>query len=138
MLNIRSAQLAPTFLTLAAIALAMGHSCAAQAQSSPFSFTTGDLVVAVEGDGSSTGAYSDGQAAPLTLYQYAFANTSSAATLTGSLMLPQTSIAGGNYAVSGEYGSSSEATLQLSGDGQYLTLMGYATNANTYNSTYDP
>jgi hypothetical protein len=94
-------------------------------------------VVAVEGDGSSTGAYSDGQAAPLTLYQYAFANTSSAATLTGSLMLPQTSIAGGNYAVSGEYGSSSEATLQLSGDGQYLTLAGYAVNANSYNGAFD-
>jgi hypothetical protein len=53
------------------------------------------------------------------------------------LVLPQTSIAGGNYAVSGEYGSSSEGTLQLSGNGQYLTIMGYATNANSYNSVYD-
>jgi hypothetical protein len=27
--------------------------------------------------------------------------------------------------------------LQLSGNGQYLTIMGYATNANSYNSVYD-
>jgi hypothetical protein len=39
--------------------------------------------------------------------------------------------------VSGEYGSSSEATLQLSGNGQYLAIMGYGINADTYNSTYD-
>jgi hypothetical protein len=52
-------------------------------------------------------------------------------------MLPQTTTAGGNYAVSGEYGSSSEATLQLSGNGEYLTIMGYAVNAQSYNSTYD-
>lgn len=55
----------------------------------------------------------------------------------GSLELPQTTVAGGNYAISGEYGSSSEGTLQLSGNGQYLTIMGYGINANTYKSTYD-
>jgi hypothetical protein len=53
-------------------------------------------------------------------------------------MLPQTSTPGGNHAVSGEYGSSSEGTLQLSGNGQYLTIMGYATNADAYNNAYDP
>jgi hypothetical protein len=121
----------------AAVALSLSHSPSARAQATgSFSFNPNDIVVAVEGNGAGSGTYADGQAAPLSLYQYATTGTSSA-TQAGMLVLPQTSIAGGNYAVSGEYGSSSEATLQLSGNGQYLTLMGYATNANSYNSTYD-
>jgi hypothetical protein len=119
----------------AAVALSLGTARSAQAQA-PFSFTANDLVVSVEGDGSGTGSYTDNQAAPLTLYEYSLSGTSGAM-LAGSLMLPQTSTPGGNYAVSGEYGSSSEGTLQLSGNGQYLTIMGYATNADAYNSTYD-
>jgi hypothetical protein len=121
----------------AAVALSLGHAPSAHAQAAgSFSFNANDIVVAVEGDGASTGTYADGQAAPLSLYQYATTGTSSA-TQAGMLVLPQTSVAGGNYAVSGEYGSSSEGTLQLSGNGQYLTIMGYATNANSYNSAYD-
>jgi hypothetical protein len=145
MLSLRKTAVAAALLSAAALAL--GQSPAAWAQSA-FSFTAGDLVVAVEGNGSGTAAssgntgassntYLDDQAAPLTLYQYAFANLTSLATLSGSLMLPQTSIAGGNNAVSGEYGSSSEATLQLSGDGQYLTIAGYGINAQSYNTTSD-
>ena len=126
-----------TLTVAAAVALSLGHAPSAHAQASgSFSFNASDIVVAVEGDGAGTGSYADGQAAPLSLYQYATTGTSSA-TQAGMLVLPQTSIAGGNYAVSGEYGSSSEATLQLSGNGQYLTIMGYATNANSYNSLYD-
>ena len=126
-----------TLTVAAAVALSLGHAPSAHAQASgSFSFNANDIVVAVEGDGAGTGTYADGQAAPLSLYQYATTGTSSA-TQAGTLVLPQTSIAGGNYAVSGEYGSSSEATLQLSGNGQYLTIMGYATNANSYNSLYD-
>jgi hypothetical protein len=120
----------------AAIALSLAHGRSAQAQSQPFTFNGSDLVVAVEGDGSSTGSYLDNQAAPLTLFQYSLNGTSSVSAA-GSLELPQTSVAGGNFAISGEYGSSSEGTLQLSGNGQYLTIMGYATNANAYNSTFD-
>ena len=116
-----------------AIASLLGH---APVQAQSFSFNPNDIVVAVEGNGSNTGSYLDNQAAPLTLYQYAVNGTTSA-TAAGSLELPQTSIAGGNYAISGEYGSSSEGTLQLSGNGQYLTIMGYGTNADAYNSTYD-
>ncbi len=48
-------------------------------------------------------------------------------------MLSQTTM-GNQYAISGEYGSSSEGTLQLSGNGQYLTIMGYGVNANTFNT----
>ena len=126
-----------TLTVAAAVALSLGHAPGAHAQASgSFSFNANDIVVAVEGDGAGTGTYADGQASPLSLYQYATTGTSSA-TQAGMLVLPQTSIAGGNYAVSGEYGSSSEGTLQLSGNGQYLTIMGYATNADSYNSVYD-
>jgi hypothetical protein len=97
-----------------------------------FSFNAGDIVVSVEGNGSGTGAYTDNQAAPLTLDQFSVNGTTSA-TAAGSLMLPQTA-SGLNYAISGEYGSSSEGTLQLSGNGQYLTIMGYGVNATTFNA----
>jgi hypothetical protein len=89
----------------------------------------------VEGDGSSTGSYGDNQAAPLTLFQYTPTGTSSAA-FVNSLELRQTTVMGGNYAVSGEYGSSSEGTLQLSGNGEYLTIMGYGINAGTFNANF--
>ena len=95
-------------------------------------FTAGDLVVSVEGDGSNTGSYGDNQAAPLTLDQFSLTGTTSA-TAAGSLMLSQTTI-GNQSAISGEYGSSSEGSLQLSGNGEYLTIMGYGVNANTFNS----
>jgi len=55
----------------------------------------------------------------------------------GQLVLPQTTTTSGgvtNYAISGEYGSSSEGTLELSENGQYLTIAGYDVNAATYNS----
>jgi len=119
---------------VAGLALSLGQASPAQAQSIPFN--PNDVVVSVLGDGSSTGSYADGQAAPLTLYQYALNGTASA-TAAGMLELPQTSTAGGNNAFSSEYGSSSEGTLQLSGNGQYLTIMGYGTNANAYNSAFD-
>lgn len=102
------------------------------------SFTAGDLVVTVEGDGGGTGSYLDNQAAPLTLYEFTPSNNGGAlsANLAGSFVLPQTG-SGANSPISGEYGSSSEGTLQLSGNGEYLTLMGYGVNANSYNSTQD-
>lgn len=122
-------------------------------------FVAGNLVVSVEGCGveagtctsvpngtgngtgnSSVGGYGDNQAAPLTLIQYDPTGTSSV-TYVNSLALPQASVTGGNSAVSGEYGSSSEGTLQLSGNGQYLTIMGYGVNANAFNAdpgSYSP
>jgi hypothetical protein len=93
------------------------------------SFTEGDVVVSVEGNGSNTGSYTDNQAAPLTLYEYGSNGTG----FVGSFQLPQTN-SGANFAVSGEYGSSSEGTLQLSGNGRYLTIAGYGVNANAFNA----
>ena len=110
----------------------------------------GNLVVSVEGCGvyggtctipngtgagtqnSSLGGYGDNQAAPLTLLQFSPVGTTSA-TYVNSLVLPQTA-SGGNLPVSGEYGSSSEATLQLSTNGQYLAVLGYGINAATFDA----
>ena len=90
----------------------------------------GNLVVSVEGNGvmgAASGPYTDNQAAPLSLFDFAQNGTSSA-TYQGALVLPQTA-SGANSAISGEYGSSSEGILQLSGNGKYLTIMGYGVNA---------
>ena len=106
----------------------------AQVHADPF-FTAGNLVVSVEGNGvygAASGSYTDNQASPLTLFQYSSTGTSSA-TYVNALTLPQSS-SGKNYAVSGEYGSSSEGALQLSGDGKYLTIMGYGINAAIFNA----
>jgi len=130
------------------IALAILVSLPAFAQDGPF-FKPGNLVVVVEGCGvnqgtcntvpngtgtgalnSSVGGYGDNQAAPLTLFQFT-AN----GTFLNSLVLPQAA-SGANFPVSSEYGSSSEGTLQLSGGGQYLTVMGYAIDAPTFDAAY--
>src|SRR5471032_49581 len=98
-------------------------------------FDVGNLIVSVEGNGvwgASSGSYVDNQAAPLTLFQFA-ANGTASASYVNALVLPQTA-SGNNSAVSGEYGSSSEGGLQLSGDGRYLTIMGYGVNAAAFNA----
>ena len=52
-------------------------------------------------------------------------------------MLPQqTVVVNGTteYAVSGEYGSSSEGTIQLAANGQSIVIGGYGVNAATFNA----
>jgi hypothetical protein len=135
------------------MALVLPAGAAAQnSQQSPW-FTPGNLVVVVEGCGvhdgtctsvpngsgtgtgnSSAGGYGDNQAAPLTLFQY-IPNGTSGVTYVNSLVFPQTA-SFANFPVSGEYGSSSEGTLQLSGGGQYLTVMGYGINAPIFDAAY--
>ena len=98
-------------------------------------FDAGDIVVSVEGNGvvgATSGAYTDNQAAPLSLFEY-LENGTASASYVGSDVLSQTS-SGANSAISGEYGSSSEGGLQLSGNGQYLTIMGYGVNAAAFNA----
>ena len=133
-----------------ALAAALLMAIPAIAQEGPF-FTPGNLVVTVQGCGvyagtctnipngtgngtgnSSVGGYGDNQAAPLTLFQYV-PNGTSSATFVNFLVLQPTSSAA-NVNLSGEYGSSSEGTLQLSGAGQYLTVMGYGVNAGGFNA----
>lgn len=134
----------PTVLAIALLA-----PCPAFAQSA--FFTSGNLVVSVEGCGvqggtctgvpngtgtgagnSSVGGYGDNQAAPLTLFQFT-PNGTASATYVNSLVLPQTG-SGANLPLSGEYGSSSEGMLQPSGTGQYLTIVGYGINAATFDA----
>lgn len=136
-----------TVLTLAGLSLGF---LPASAQQNPY-FSPGNLVVLVVGCGavagtctavpngtgtgtgnSSKGGYGDNQGAPLTLFQYVPVNTTGAQYV-NSLVLPQTA-SGANFPVSGEYGSSSEGTLQLSGTGQYLSFMGYGINAATFDA----
>jgi hypothetical protein len=97
-------------------------------------FTSGDLVLSIYGNGAGSGSYTDNQAAPIVLQDISLSGV-----LGGKLVLPQTTV-GANSAISGEYGSSSEGTLQLSADGRLLTIMGYGVNAATFNqaplSTY--
>jgi len=133
-----------------ALALALLVSVPALAQTGTF-FTPGNLVVAVEGCGnhggtctnvqngtgngsgnSSVGGYGDNQGAPLTLFQYQ-PNGTASASYVNSLVLPQ-NYSAFNFPASGEYGSSSEATVQLSGAGQYLNIMGYGINATGFNA----
>ncbi len=97
-------------------------------------FTPGDLVVSVYGRGQAgdTTAYTDNQASPLTLQ-----DISTSGVVGGQLVLPQTvTTVNGvtQYAVSGEYGSSSEGSLSLSTDGQSLVVAGYNINAAAYNT----
>jgi hypothetical protein len=100
--------------------------------SSLSSFTSGDLVISIVGNGANTGTYTDNQATPITLEEL-----TTSGTVVGQLVLPQqTTVVNGTteYAVSGEYGSSSEGTLELASNGQSLVIAGYGVNAATYNA----
>jgi autotransporter passenger strand-loop-strand repeat protein len=95
-------------------------------------FTAGDLVISVYGDGDDSGTYGDNQASPIVLRE-----VTTTGTIVGDMVLPQaTTTTDGvtENAISGEYGSSSEGTLQLSADGQSLVIMGYGVNAQTFNA----
>jgi PEP-CTERM motif len=98
------------------------------------SFTTGDLVIdTVTNSTSLSDAAALDTASPMTLDEFALGAGGLSANMVGSLTLPQTT-SGANWAISGEYGSASEGFLQLSGNGEYLTIMGYGVNAATFNS----
>jgi hypothetical protein len=131
--------------------LATAFLTAAMAQQAPI-FMPGNVVVTVEGCGvlggncagvangtgtgagnSANGGYGDNQAAPLTLFQFKPTGTASASYV-NSLVLPQVG-SGQNLPLAGEYGSSSEGLLQLSGSGQYLTLGAYGINAATFDAS---
>ena len=86
-------------------------------------FTQGNLVVSFYGNtGTATanGTYADGSATPITLEQY-----TTNGSYVSSYTLPVAD-SGSNYGIVGEYGSSSEGNLQLTGNGQYLTIGGYS------------
>ena len=112
---------------------------AAQAQSIT-QFTPGDLVISTVSCqvGAACGTTAGGldTASPISLQEFSLGAGGTSATSIGSLALPQTQDQSGtgNSPVSGEYGSASEGLLQLSANGQYLTIMGYGVNANGFNT----
>ncbi len=152
--------------TIASLAVLLPLSVPALAQAptaQPPYFTPGNLVVSVAGcgvyggtppnatpstatcatppvggTGATTGtgpnSYGDDQAAPWSLWQYSVNGASSVA-FVNSLQLPQNT-SGANFPISDDYGSQSEGTLQLSGNGLYLTLIGYGINGATFNVNY--
>ena len=118
---------------LAALALAsfafIGTS--ADAQTSPL--LPGDIVVTVygkAGTAATSGSYIDGVATPISLQEFSATTISAGIDNTTPLLnetLP-TSGTGGNVGIVGEFGSSSEGTIQVSGNGQYLSIGGYDGN----------
>ena len=149
-------------LAIALLSL-MGAPAFAQPTAQPPFFTPGNLVVSVTGcgvyggtppnatpssatcatppvggTGGTTGtgpnSYGDDQGAPWNLWQYTV-NGASSVTFVNSLQLPQ-NISGANFPLSSDYGSQSEGTVQLSGNGTYLTMIGYGLNAATFNVNY--
>ncbi len=105
------------------LAIAFVLIAAGQGRANPFK--SGDLVV--ETYGSLGHSYGDQSPAPISLIEYSTSGGSSINTVT----VPMTDGVGGssNVGVVGEYGSNSEGNIQLSGDGQYLTFMGYSATA---------
>jgi hypothetical protein len=95
-------------------------------------FTRGNLVISVYGKVDGGRPYMDNQASPITLQELTTRGSA-----IGQLTLPQSgfirdSIA--NHPISGEYGSSSEGILQLTGDGRYLVIAGYGVSASAFNA----
>ncbi len=119
-------------VSVAALSSGFGLSAPANAQISYF--TPGDLVVTtVVSPTGLTDASQLDLASPIDLREYNLGVGGTTASVAGSMVLPQTQN-GANWAISGEYGSASEGFLQLSANGQYLTMMGYGVNANTFNT----
>ena len=97
-------------------------------------FTVGDLVIdTVTNSTSLSNADALDTASPMTLDEFSLGAGGTTASSVGTLTLPQTA-SGANWAISGEYGSASEGLLQLSGNGRYLSIMGYGVNANAFNT----
>ena len=101
-------------------------------------FTTGDLLVSTYGNvgnAATSSAFTeslptpestfiDGVPTPISLLEYSPSGAVGAAPIV-TYTLPTTN-SGSNYGIVGEYGSSSEGTIQLSADGRYLTVNGYS------------
>jgi autotransporter passenger strand-loop-strand repeat protein len=97
------------------------------------SFTAGDIVVGMVGDVDDSADYGDNQGASVALEEI----DPTTGKIIGEMILPQTtSVVNGvvENIFSGEYGSSSEGILELSGDGESLVIAGYGINAAAYNA----
>ena len=117
----------PAALAAYVMGLVAAHPATAAAITS---FTSGDLVISTVSSFNGGGLDS---AAPIVLQEFQLGAGGTSASSVGTFALPQTAN-GANSAISGEYGSASEGALQLSGNGKYLTIMGYGVNATTFNT----
>jgi hypothetical protein len=97
-------------------------------------FTPGDIVVSTYGNISVAPVHTDGQTTLITLEEFSPTITANS-TPVMAFTLPS-AVAGKNVGITGEYGTSSEGTMHLSGDGLYLTEGGYsAVPALAYTAT---
>jgi len=101
--------------------MALALSFAAAPVFAQTAFTAGDLVVSTYGVG---GGFIDGVPTPISLVEF---TTSGTEVMTDTL---PTSDSGNNFGIVGEYGSSSEANLQLSANDQSLLISGYQADAS--------
>ena len=94
-------------------------------------FTQGDLVVTTYGNLGVTPVHSDGQTTIVSIAEFSPTIAANSAPL---MALPLPSVASGNnVGITGEYATSSESRIQLTSDGQYVTIGGYsAAQAFTY------
>lgn len=106
-------------------ALVSGALLAVSPHASAQLFTQGDLIVSTYGDLTGT-AITDGEITPITLEEFSLP-TATSASLVLTDQLPTTGT-GANAGIVGEDGSSSEGTIQLSGNGEFLTIGGYDGN----------
>ena len=88
-------------------------------------FTPGDIVISETGDVGGATGIGDNQASPIELVEID-PSLPVGSDVVGTLVLPA--------AVSGEFGSSSEGTLELAANGQSLVIAGYDVNYATYNA----
>jgi hypothetical protein len=97
-------------------------------------FTPGYLVVTTYGNLAVSPVHTDGQTTLITLAEFA-STIAPNSTPVMAFALPS-AVAGNNVGLTGEYGSSSEGTIQQTPDGLYLTIGGYsATQALAYTAT---
>ncbi len=97
-------------------------------------FTPGNLIVSTYGNISVAPVHTDGQTTLITLEEFSPAIAANSTPLM-AVVLPS-AVAGNNVGITGEYGSSSEGTIQPTADGLYLTIGGYsAVPALAYTAT---
>lgn len=92
------------------------------------SFTPGNIVVVKIGNGE-TGSLSSAAAAPVFLEEY-----TQTGSFVRSIAMP-TNVSGDNKAFTNNGGATSEGVLNISADGQYLTLAGYNATVGTVGGT---
>ena len=112
--------------TVAAFSMALLAGGIVEAQS----FSAGNVVVSLVGDGTTT-ITTGTVAVPITLTEY-----TTAGTLTGASVMLPTVDAGANYAATGAMTSTSFGFLKRSVDGRYLTITGANTAAGTQGSIF--